>query len=184
MLSGWTRWIWFSILSPELLRRASFASINDLKAKVLAFVAYFNQTMQSLQMDQYRGRALALKLGLFKPRCTSRLVEYDEVYISIIFSKSADTARRLAKQFPNSVVHLDGRRGWPCNGNCLLNRVFEADNSILPWHIFWDKAHKLWIFCAWMYTEMPFCIVPTKEGRFILSETCTAYGTRKKVIRM
>lgn len=51
--------IWFSILARKLLRRASFASIKDLKAKVLAFVEYFNQTMAKPFKWTYRGRALA-----------------------------------------------------------------------------------------------------------------------------
>ena len=51
--------IWFSILVRKLLRRASFASINDLNAKVLAFVKYFNQTMAKPFKWTYRGRALA-----------------------------------------------------------------------------------------------------------------------------
>jgi hypothetical protein len=50
--------IWFSILVRKLLRRASFASINDLKAKVLAFAEYFNQTMAKPFKWTYRGRAL------------------------------------------------------------------------------------------------------------------------------
>jgi transposase len=50
--------IWFSILVRKLLRRASFASINDLKAKVMAFVEYFNQTMAKPFKWTYRGRAL------------------------------------------------------------------------------------------------------------------------------
>lgn len=50
--------IWFSILVRKLLRRASLASINDLKAKVLAFVEYFNQTMAKPFKWTYRGRAL------------------------------------------------------------------------------------------------------------------------------
>ncbi len=37
--------IWFSILVRKLLRRASFTSVDDLKARVLAFIDYFNQTM-------------------------------------------------------------------------------------------------------------------------------------------
>ena len=37
--------IWFSILVRKLLKRASFTSIEDLQAKVLAFIDYFNQTM-------------------------------------------------------------------------------------------------------------------------------------------
>jgi len=37
--------IWFSILARKLLKRSNFDSVADLKAKVLAFIAYFNQTM-------------------------------------------------------------------------------------------------------------------------------------------
>ena len=37
--------IWFGILSRKLLRRSSFASAEDLKERVLAFIDYFNATM-------------------------------------------------------------------------------------------------------------------------------------------
>jgi len=37
--------MWFSILVRTLLKRASFTSIEELQAKVLAFIAYFNATM-------------------------------------------------------------------------------------------------------------------------------------------
>ena len=37
--------MWFSILVRKLLKRASFTSVNDLQAKVLAFIEYFNETM-------------------------------------------------------------------------------------------------------------------------------------------
>ena len=37
--------IWFSILVRKLLRRASFSSVEELKARVLAFIDYFNRTM-------------------------------------------------------------------------------------------------------------------------------------------
>ena len=37
--------LWFSILSLKLLKRASFTSVADLQARVLAFVEYFNTTM-------------------------------------------------------------------------------------------------------------------------------------------
>ena len=37
--------IWLSILVRKLLRRGSFTSVDDLTAKVLAFVAYYNRTM-------------------------------------------------------------------------------------------------------------------------------------------
>ena len=37
--------LWFSILVRKLLKRASCISVEDLQAKVLAFIAYFNATM-------------------------------------------------------------------------------------------------------------------------------------------
>jgi len=37
--------LWFSILVRKLLKRASFTSVEDLKTRLLAFVAYFNATM-------------------------------------------------------------------------------------------------------------------------------------------
>jgi len=37
--------IWLSILARKVLKRGNFVSVEDLQAKVLAFVAYYNQTM-------------------------------------------------------------------------------------------------------------------------------------------
>lgn len=37
--------MWFSILVRKLLKRASFTSVADLQARILAFMAYFNATM-------------------------------------------------------------------------------------------------------------------------------------------
>jgi putative transposase len=37
--------MWFSILARKLLKRASFTSVADLEARILAFIAYFNATM-------------------------------------------------------------------------------------------------------------------------------------------
>lgn len=37
--------MWFSILVRKLLKRASFTSVEDLQARVLAFIQYFNATM-------------------------------------------------------------------------------------------------------------------------------------------
>jgi len=51
--------IWFSILSRKLLKRASFTSVVDLKAKVLAFIAYFNRTMAKPFRWTFQGKALA-----------------------------------------------------------------------------------------------------------------------------
>ena len=52
--------IWFSILVRKLLKRGNFTSIDDLKAKVLAFVAYYNQTMAKPFKWTYKGKALAM----------------------------------------------------------------------------------------------------------------------------
>jgi transposase len=37
--------LWFSILVRKLLKRASFSSVEDLQARILAFIQYFNATM-------------------------------------------------------------------------------------------------------------------------------------------
>lgn len=51
--------IWFSILIRKLLKRASFASQADLKARLLAFIDYFNQTMAKPFKWTYKGKVLA-----------------------------------------------------------------------------------------------------------------------------
>ena len=50
--------IWFSILARKLLKRGTFTSIADLKAKVLDFVEYFNRTMAKPFRWTYQGKAL------------------------------------------------------------------------------------------------------------------------------
>ena len=50
--------IWFSILARKLLKRGTFASVADLKAKVLAFIEYFNRTMAKPYRWSYQGKAL------------------------------------------------------------------------------------------------------------------------------
>jgi transposase len=51
--------IWFSILVRKLLKRGDFSSVADLKAKVLAFIDYFNRTMAKPFQWTYKGKALA-----------------------------------------------------------------------------------------------------------------------------
>jgi len=51
--------IWFSILARKLLKRGTFTSVADLKAKVLAFIDYFNRTMAKPFRWTYQGKALA-----------------------------------------------------------------------------------------------------------------------------
>jgi transposase len=50
--------IWLSILGRKLLRRGSFTSVADLKAKVLAFIAYYNRTMAKPFTWTYEGKPL------------------------------------------------------------------------------------------------------------------------------
>jgi transposase len=52
--------LWFSILVRKLLRRASFVSTDDLRTRILAFVAYFNRTMAHPFKWTYTGRPLAV----------------------------------------------------------------------------------------------------------------------------
>lgn len=52
--------IWFSILVRKLLKRGNFTSVADLKGKVLAFIAYFNQTMAKPFQWTYQGKALTV----------------------------------------------------------------------------------------------------------------------------
>lgn len=50
--------IWLSILVRKLLRRGSFSSLDDLKAKVLAFIEYYNATMAKPFKWTYQGKPL------------------------------------------------------------------------------------------------------------------------------
>ena len=52
--------IWLSILVRKLLRRASFASLDELMAKVLAFIAYYNDTMAKPFKWTYQGKPLVV----------------------------------------------------------------------------------------------------------------------------
>ena len=42
----------------KLLKRGSFRSVEELEAKVMAFIKYYNQTMAKPFAWTYRGRAL------------------------------------------------------------------------------------------------------------------------------
>ena len=51
--------IWFSILARKVIRRGSFTSTEDLRAKIEGFIAYFNRTMAKPFRWTYRGKPLA-----------------------------------------------------------------------------------------------------------------------------
>jgi len=50
--------IWLSILVRKLLKRGSFTSVEDLQARLLAFIAYYNRTMAKPFKWTYQGKAL------------------------------------------------------------------------------------------------------------------------------
>lgn len=50
--------IWFSILVRRLLRRGSFASTQEMEARIVAFIAYFNQVLAKPMKWTYTGRPL------------------------------------------------------------------------------------------------------------------------------
>lgn len=52
--------VWFSILVRKLLKRASFSSLDDLRQRILKFIAYFNRTMAKPFKWTYTGRPLTV----------------------------------------------------------------------------------------------------------------------------
>ena len=51
--------IWFSIISRKLLKRLSVPSKEELKAKIVKFIEYFNLTSAKAFKWTYRGKALS-----------------------------------------------------------------------------------------------------------------------------
>jgi hypothetical protein len=52
--------LWFSILVRRVLRRGSFQSIEALRERILAFIAYFNATLAKPFKWTYKGRPLTV----------------------------------------------------------------------------------------------------------------------------
>jgi transposase len=52
--------LWFSILVRRLLKRGNFTSVEDLRGRILAFIAYFNKTMAKPFKWTYKGRPLTV----------------------------------------------------------------------------------------------------------------------------
>lgn len=50
--------IWFSILVRRVIKRGDFKSVTDLRAKILAFIDYFNRTMAKPFKWTFTGRPL------------------------------------------------------------------------------------------------------------------------------
>jgi putative transposase len=60
--SSWLNQIemWLSTLVRKLLKRGSFASVEDLQTKILAFIEYYNRTMAKPFKWTYQGKALTV----------------------------------------------------------------------------------------------------------------------------
>jgi transposase len=52
--------IWFSILVRRVLKRGSFASVEELHQRIVSFISYFNQTMAKPFKWTYKGRPLTV----------------------------------------------------------------------------------------------------------------------------
>ena len=50
--------LWFSILSRKLLKRGSFASVEELHERILEFIEYFNGALAKPFKWTYQGRPL------------------------------------------------------------------------------------------------------------------------------
>jgi len=50
--------VWFSILGPRLLERASFSSVEDIRQRILAVIGCFNKTLAKPFKWTYTGRPL------------------------------------------------------------------------------------------------------------------------------
>jgi hypothetical protein len=51
--------IWFSILVRRVIKRGNFTSVDDLQARIVAFIEYFNQTAKPFRWT-YTGRPLVV----------------------------------------------------------------------------------------------------------------------------
>lgn len=51
--------LWFSILVRRVLKRGSFKSVEELRARLLAFIEYFNEALAKPFKWTYKGRPLA-----------------------------------------------------------------------------------------------------------------------------
>jgi transposase len=50
--------IWFGILTKKVIKRGNFSSVTELKARLLAFIEYFNDTMAKPFKWAYEGKPL------------------------------------------------------------------------------------------------------------------------------
>lgn len=101
------------------------------------------------------GDRVTLQRGLV---VSTRIDHPDIVYISCIFTKNGDAARRLAKQFPGIEVHIGG------TGIDLVTELpYEVEHTMPDYDIYPD-CNASYGFCSrGCIRKCPYCVVPIKE---------------------
>jgi len=104
-----------------------------------------------------QGHDVTLQRGM---KISNNKEKYDVVYISCLFAKNRTQARRLAKQFPESDVHLGG------TGINLSTTLPDEIEHIMPdYNLYPEINYSLGYSSRGCPRNCGFCIVPKKEGK-------------------
>jgi hypothetical protein len=103
------------------------------------------------------GHNVFLHRGLTIPRT---LEKPEMVYISCIFVKNRAAARRLAKQFPESEVHLGG-----CGINLSTTLPEDIEHLMPDYDLYPECDYSLGYCSRGCLRNCGFCIAPRKEGK-------------------
>jgi hypothetical protein len=122
-----------------------------------------------------QGDSVTLLRGL---NTASKLDNWDEVYISCIFTKNGDAARGLARQFPGSEVHIGG------TGIDLVTELPPEIESQMPDNSIYHEIYPESKYTSYGFTmrgcirSCSFCVVREKEG--YAHPVCDLYGVWNK----
>ena len=83
----------------------------------------------------------------------------DKVYISCIFKKNADSARGIARFYPDAEIHIGG-------SGMSYEWLPEPMQKIMPDYTLYDMDYSLGFTTRGCIRNCPFCIVRDKEGEF------------------
>lgn len=95
---------------------------------------------------------------------STRLVEFDKVYVSCIFDENRETALKVAKQFKNSVIG-----GIGVNSEKLPDEI----EHLMPDYEGWNCDYSLGFTTRGCIRKCYFCKVPAHEG--VIKENCDIY---------
>jgi hypothetical protein len=89
----------------------------------------------------------------------SKLDNWDEVYISCIFTKNGDATRGLARQFPGSEVHIGG------TGVDLVTTLPDEIEHLMPLYSLYPECdYSMGFTMRGCIRSCDFCLVRGKEG--------------------